>query len=112
MVSEKKGRDEPIEQMADESAHQLVLLQTDLVFCCAFTDIAKKEIEHGEREFALRVLARAEEVHAAIARYIAGIDQGEQRRWIEQKLRDVRERLDHLKSEVEALITQDMAERR
>ena len=95
------------EKVKDISAEDgLRLLQTDFVFCGAFADIAKKEIESGEPEFAVRVLHRAEEIHAAIARYIAAVDDGDPKLQIEQKLAAVRTRLDTLKGEIEAFSAQ------
>ena len=88
----------PTNKISDE------FLQTDLVICSTFVEIAKQEISSGERDFAERIIDRAEEVYAAsVGKHFAGVENGCHRRGIEQKLIVIRERLDALKIQMKRL---------
>lgn len=83
-------------------------LNTDLVFCSTFVEIAKQEIDLGEHGFAQQMIDRAEEVYTAIGNYIATLkrepegDRSE-RRAVEQQLSDIKDRLDTLRSQLKTL---------
>ena len=87
----------PTNKISDE------FLQTDLVICSTFVEIAKQEISSGERDFAERIIDRAEEVYAGVGKHFAGVENGCHRRGIEQKLIVIRERLDALKIQMKRL---------
>ena len=87
----------PTNKISDE------FLQTDLVFCSTFVEIAKQEISSGERDFAERIIDRAEEVYAGVGKHFAGVENGSHRRGIEQKLIVIRKRLDALKIQMKRL---------
>lgn len=82
---------------AETQQNRLDFLQTDLALCFTFSDLAATELETmGDREAALRVQAKAEEGHAAIASFLLDVGDGPQKQAIQQKLADLRSKLDSL----------------
>jgi hypothetical protein len=69
-------------------------LRTDLGLCFTFADLAKTEREIGDRAAAQRVLEKAETGYATIARMLAHVENADQKHEIEQKLTELRTRLD------------------
>lgn len=69
-------------------------LQTDLGLCFTFADLAKTEREIGDRAAAHRVLEKAETGYATILRMSADLQNPDQKKDIEQKLANLRAKLD------------------
>lgn len=80
------------------------LLTTDVVFCSAFVEIAKREIDSGDHVFAQRVIERAERVYAEAAEQIARAEEGSEKLRLQGKLERVRFRLDILKGQMKSLV--------
>jgi hypothetical protein len=80
------------------------LLLTDLVFCSAFVEIAKQEIDLGDPTLAQRIVARAETVYWDALGQIMFARDGIEKRTLQGKLTSIRARLDILKSEIRRII--------
>jgi hypothetical protein len=79
---------------AATNRNRLDFLQTDLGLCFTFADLAKTERQIGDRDAARRVLEKAETGYATIARFLADVENADQRYEIAQKLAELRARLD------------------
>jgi hypothetical protein len=77
-------------------------LQADLELCFTFTDLAKTELELGEREAAERVLTKAEAGYAMISRFLGDVCNAEQREEIQRRLTGLAARLEHLRGDMGA----------
>ena len=73
---------------------RLDFLQTDLALCFTFADLAKTERQIGDRDAARRVLEKAETGYATIGRFLADVENADQKYEIAQKLAELRARLD------------------
>jgi hypothetical protein len=69
-------------------------LRTDLELCFTFVDLAQTEREIGDRAAARRVLQKAEIGYATMVRMVAKVGHADQKNQIEQKLIELRTRLD------------------
>jgi hypothetical protein len=79
---------------AATNRNRLDFLQTDLGLCFTFADLAKTERQIGDRDAARRVLEKAETGYATIARFLAEVENADQKYEIAQKLAELRARLD------------------
>ena len=80
------------------------LLLTDLVFCSAFVEIAKQEIDSGDPTFAERIVARGERVYWDALGQIMLARDGKEKRTLQGKLTSIRARLDILKGEIRRIV--------
>jgi hypothetical protein len=80
-------------------------LGADAVFCSAFLEMAKQEVDRGESILARRILSRAEEVYLEVRAHLVGVDDGAAKQRLRRKLLDIRSRLDILDGEVKRLAT-------
>jgi hypothetical protein len=71
-------------------------LQADSALCATFADLVLTELRMDDREAAQRVLAKSEEGYATIARLLPNLKDSEHRNDIEQKLKDLRTKLDNV----------------
>jgi hypothetical protein len=71
-------------------------LQTDLALAFTFTDLVKTEFEMGDRDAAQRIFKKAELAYATIARMLAEVENTEHKNDIEEKLTQLRARLNTL----------------
>ncbi len=91
------GMDELTDPVALQAATQQSrydFLQNDLALCLTFLDLMKTERELGDMKAAQRLFGLAEQGYATITRFLPGVQNPEQRNEIEQKLTDLRARLD------------------
>jgi len=79
---------------AATNQNRIDFLQTDLGLCFTFADLAKTEREIGDRDAAHRILEKAETGCAAIARFLADVENPDEKNEITQKLLELRARLD------------------
>jgi hypothetical protein len=79
---------------AAANRNRIDFLQTDLELCFTFVDLANTERQIGERDAASRLLEKAETGYANIARFLPDVENRDQKSEIEQKLAQLRVRLD------------------
>jgi hypothetical protein len=64
---------------AATNRNRLDFLQTDLGLCFTLADLSKTERETGDRDAARRVLEKAETGYATIARFLAAVENPDQK---------------------------------
>jgi hypothetical protein len=87
---------------AETEENRIDFLRTDLALCFTFIDLAKTEIETGDRDTAMRVCAKAEDGYATIARFVPEVNNPEHRNHITQRLEELRAVLDLLQQRLQA----------
>lgn len=90
------------ELRAKSEENRMDFLRTDLALCFTFTDLAKTEIEIGDRDAAMRVCSKAEDGYATIARFVPEVNNPEHRSHITQRLAELRAVLDVLQQRLQA----------
>ena len=91
----------PSELHAQAEQNRLNFLLTDLALCFTFADLVRTELGLGDREAAQRVLAKAEDGYATIARFLPKVEDAEQQEEIKRKLNDLRTTLDGIQHELQ-----------
>jgi hypothetical protein len=79
---------------AATDGNRLDFLRTDLQLCFTFAELAKTERQIGDRDAARRVLEKAETGCATIARFLADVENPDQKNEIALKLAELRATLD------------------
>ena len=74
--------------------NRLDFLKTDLDLCFTFAELVGTELLLGDRETALRVKENAVRGHDTITHLLAGVDDGTEKDAIQQRLNELRARLD------------------
>jgi hypothetical protein len=79
---------------AATNRNRLDFLQTDLAVCFTFADLAKTERQIGDRDAARLLLEKAETGYATIGRFLADVQNRDQKNEIARRLAELRARLD------------------
>jgi hypothetical protein len=82
------------DMQAATDQNRIDFLRTDLGLCFTFADLAKTEREFGDRAAAHRVLEKAETGYSTILRMLADVENAEQKYEFEQRLIELRAKLD------------------
>ena len=90
------------ELRSETDENRIDFLRTDLALCFTFIDLAKTEIEIGDRDAAMRVCSKAEDGYATIARFVPEVNNPEHRNHVTQRLAELRAGLDVLQQRLQA----------
>jgi hypothetical protein len=86
--------------LAEGEQNRYDFLRTDLELCHTFVDLARTELDLGEREAADRILGKAETGYATILRLHQGLENVNWKHEIGMKLIELRTTIDVLKSNI------------
>lgn len=81
---------------AESQRNLLDFLRTDLELSFTFADLAERELQMNDREAAARVKGKAEQGFNTIARLLVNADDGGKKDAVQQRLSELRARLDTL----------------
>ena len=79
---------------ARSQRNRIDFLKTDLDICFTFADLLETEIRMGDHKAAQRLRSKAEVGYATIAYLLLGVDEGSEKNEIQQRLDELRTRLD------------------
>jgi hypothetical protein len=71
-------------------------LKADLELCFTFADLVDTEVQMGDRDAAQRLREKTEHGYDTIAYLLLGVDEGSEKDQIQQRLKDLRTRLDEI----------------
>jgi hypothetical protein len=73
---------------------RIEFLKTNLGLCFTFADLLDTELQMEDRDAAQRLREKAEHGHDTIAHLLLGVDEGSEKVQIQQRLNELRARLD------------------
>jgi hypothetical protein len=79
---------------AQAQRNRIDFLKTDLELCFTFADLLDTELQMGDRDAAQRLRENAEHGHDTVAYLLLGVDEGSEKDVIQQRLNQLRARLD------------------
>jgi len=90
---------------AETQRNRYAFLTTDLEVCVTFSKMVETKLALGEPDAARRVLKKAEAGYATIRRLFPKLENADERKEIEEKLNQLRARLDALDRKLHAPVT-------